>query len=158
MAVAMSADGGAGRALAVRPSTVAQLLRFGLVGLATNAVGFAIYLGLTQLGTPPMLAMSLVYGAGVLQGFWANRRWTFSFQGAGGPALARYCAAYAIGYLVNLGGLYLLAARLGHQHAIVQAAMVFVVAVLLFVLQRYWVFRALPAQMAGMPGAEPGRM
>lgn len=148
----MSADGAPGGVPAARPSTVRQVLRFGLVGLATNAVGFAIYLGLTQLGVPPMLAMSVVYGAGVLQGFWANRRWTFRFQGAGWPALARYCAAYAIGYLINLGSLYVLVERLGHPHAFVQAAMVFVVAALLFVLQRYWVFRAIPARIAGVPG------
>lgn len=48
--------------------------------------------------------------------------------------------SYGLGYLVNLTALYLCVDRLGWPHEAVQGAMVFVVAALLFVLQKFWVF------------------
>ncbi|MDC6166121.1 GtrA family protein [Paucibacter sp. XJ19-41] len=122
-------------------STRRQLLRYGIVGLSSNALGYLLYLGLTALGLGPKLAMSLLYLVGVLQTFVFNRRWTFGHGGGHGPAFGRYLAAYGLGYLLNLAVLYLLVDRWGQPHAIVQAVMIFVLAGLLFVLQKFWVFR-----------------
>lgn len=122
--------------------TFKQLLRYGVIGLSSNAIGYLLYLGLTDgLGMDPKLAMSLLYVVGVLQTFLFNRKWTFGHEGRKAPALLRYFGAYGLGYLVNLLALYLLVDRLGHPHQIVQAVMVFVLAAMLFMLQKFWVFR-----------------
>ncbi len=119
-----------------------QLLRYGIVGLMSNAIGYALYLGLTYFGIGPKLAMTLLYGVGVLQTFVFNKRWTFGHKGEYGPVFVRYCAAYGIGYIVNLLAFILLVDQGGLPHQLVQGVMIFVVAGLLFLAQKYWVFPA----------------
>ncbi|WP_296543294.1 GtrA family protein [Rhodoferax sp.] len=111
-----------------------------VVGLVSNAIIYVIYLVLTQLGMGHKLAMSLLYAVGVLQTFFFNKKWSFRFDGAASPALVRYATAYALGYIVNLSALMLLVDQMGLPHQWVQGAMIVVVAVMLFLAQRYWVF------------------
>lgn len=115
-------------------------MRFAVVGLASNAVLYLAYLGLTAAGVGPKVAMTLPYAVGVLQTFALNRRWTFGHEGDRRAALLRYAAVYAAGYLLNLAALELLVTRMGLPHRIVQAAMILVVAAFTFGLQRSWVF------------------
>lgn len=117
-----------------------QFIRYAAVGLAANALAYLIYLALTILGLGHKLAMTLVYGASVLQTFFLNKKWSFSFAGATNPALVRYLIAYAGGYVVNFLALWELVDRVGWPHQWVQAVTIVVVAVLLFAAQRYWVF------------------
>lgn len=117
-----------------------QFIRYVVVGLASNAVIYLVYILLTRLGMGPKLAMSLLYGIGVLQTFVFNRKWSFKFRGAVKPALVRYFVSYAVGYVVNFLALMLLVDLAGMDHQIIQGLMIFVVAALLFVAQRYWVF------------------
>ena len=117
-----------------------QFSRYAIVGLASNAIGYVLYIALTRLGLGPKLAMSLLYGIGVLQTFLFNKRWTFGHRGAHGSVFARYCFVYGLGYAVNLLALILLVDQAGLQHQWVQGVMILVVAVVLFTAQRYWVF------------------
>lgn len=117
-----------------------QFIRYVVVGLASNAIIYVIYLVLTHFGMAPKLAMSLLYAVGVLQTFVFNKKWSFRFDGAATPALVRYATAYALGYVVNLSALMLLVDQMGLPHQWVQGVMIVVVAVMLFLAQRYWVF------------------
>jgi putative flippase GtrA len=121
-----------------------QFLRYALVGLLSNAALYLLYLLLTGWGLEPKLAMSLLYCVGIVQTFFANRNWSFRSQAAGRASFIRYLLAYLVGYGVNLLGLMLLVDRFGLPHRWVQALMVVVVAMLLFMLQRFWVFRGRP--------------
>ena len=56
-------------------------------------------------------------------------------------AFYRYCTVYGLGYLLNLAVLYFLVDLHGYPHQSVQAAMIITLAVLLFISQKYWVFR-----------------
>ena len=122
-----------------------QFIRYAAVGLASNALVYLLYLLTTWLGVGPKTAMTSLYMLGVLQTFVMNKRWSFRFGGSTAPALARYATAYALGYVVNLLALVLLVDRAGLPHQLVQGVMILVVAVMLFIAQRYWVF----AQRAG---------
>jgi putative flippase GtrA len=124
-------------------TTFIQLLRFGVVGVASNALGCG-YLLLTWLGVGPKTAMSLLFLIGTVQTFVFNKRWTFEHGGAHGPVFYRYASAYFAGYLVNLAVLHVLVDRLGQPHQLVQGVMILVMAVLLFLAQKFWVFRASP--------------
>ena len=66
-----------------------QFIRYVVVGLVSNAMLYLVYILLTRLGMGPKLAMSLLYGGGVLQTFVFNRKWSFQFGGATTPALVR---------------------------------------------------------------------
>jgi len=118
-----------------------QLIKYGVVGLASNLLLYLLYICLTMLGMEPKLAMTLLYLAGIMQTFMVNRRWTFQHAGIARPALIRYFMAYGFGYLVNLLSLYLLVDLIGFPHQGVQAAMIVVLACMLFLLQKFWVFR-----------------
>lgn len=132
-------------------STLAQLVRFGIVGVVSNGALFVFYLVMTRHGLGPKIAMSIAYGIGVAQTFLFNRRWTFRHRGAVSAAFVRYCATYGIGYLTNLVTLAVLVDVAGWPHEWVQGAMILCIAVLVFLLQKYWVFRPAPAASWATP-------
>ena len=115
-------------------------VRFATVGVISNLTGYFIYIALNLAGMGPKLAMTLTYGLGVLQTFLFNRRWSFRFNGTVGPAMVRYIIAYGLGYLINFMALALLVDRIGLSHMFVQGVMIPIIAALLFLAQKYWVF------------------
>lgn len=123
-----------------RRSVPLTLVRYGLVGLCTNAVGYFLYLGVTWVGIGPKTAMSLLYAIGVTLGFISNRRWVFSYDGQALYSMMRYMAAHAVGYGINFGMLYYLVDVSGYSHRIVQGAAILVVACCLFVMFHFFVF------------------
>jgi len=117
-----------------------QLIRYGLVGVASN---FAIYFGyllITYLGVEPKAAMTLMYILGASIGFIGNRTWTFAHRGDSSGAAVRYLLAHLFGYLLNFMILYVFVDRLGYLHQWVQAVAIVVVAGFLFIIFKYYVF------------------
>ena len=117
-----------------------QFARWAVVGLLTNGVLYVVYLALTRSLMKPPAAMSVVYLIGVILSFIGNRNWAFKHSGRADAALARYVAAYAVGYLVNLAGLQFGVAVCRLPHEIVQGVMIFIVAALTFLMQKFYVF------------------
>lgn len=128
-------------AFSVMRRTLGQLVRYGVVGLVSNGIGYLLYLGITATGVGPKLAMTILYVIGVMQSFLFNKGWSFRYSGKIGPSFLRYCTAYAIGYFVNLVILLVAVDYIGWPHQIVQGVAVLLLALLLFALQKYWVFR-----------------
>ncbi|HRZ05535.1 MAG TPA: GtrA family protein [Candidatus Competibacteraceae bacterium] len=119
-----------------------QLSRYVVVGLVSNAIGYLLYILLTTLlGIGHKTSMTLLYVIGTLQTFVFNKRWTFEHDGATHKAFMRYIAAYAFGYLLNLLVLLILVDQQGLPHQWVQGVMIISLAAMLFLLQRYWIFR-----------------
>lgn len=119
-----------------------QLSRYAVVGLLANLAGYLLYLLLTGLGTGPKLAMTAVYGVGVLQTFVFNKQWSFQFDGATPPALLRYATLYALGYAINFAMLSFFVDYLRLPHQLVMAALVVLMAGFFFLGQKFWVFRS----------------
>ena len=117
----------------LKSKTLRQLFRYGMIGLLTNFLGYALYFFLTYLWSSPKLTMTVLYSAGALIGFFAN-------DGRIGVAGMRYMFAQLLGYLLNLSLLVLFVDRLGFAHQLVQAVAIVVVAIFLFVLLRFFVF------------------
>ena len=117
-----------------------QFLRYAIVGLVSNLLLYLGYLLLTTWGMGYKSAMTLTYALGVAQTFLFNRSWAFRHQGVFHSTFVRYVASYAFGYALNFAVLWLAVDKLGQPHQIVQGVMIFVLAVLLFILQKYWVF------------------
>lgn len=117
-----------------------QFTRYALVGLVSNTMFFAAYLLLTHVGMGSKFAMTLMFCLGTFFTFIFNKAWTFGFDGGMTLALRRYLAAYALGYGINLLALLVFVDIAGFAHQTVQGLMVLVVAMMLFIAQRYWVF------------------
>lgn len=123
-------------------AALGQFLRYGLVGLASNAALYLGYLALTAAGMEVKLAMTLLYALGVAQTFFFNKRWSFRHGGAHSTAFMRYCMSYGLGYVINFSALLVLVDRLGYPHQVVQGVLVLLLALMLFLLQKFWVFPA----------------
>ena len=121
--------------------TITQFSRYAIVGVASNAVGYFLYLGLTYFGLGPKVAMTLLYVVGVLQTFVFNKKWSFRFDGAVAPAIARYAMVYAAGYVINMLVITLLVDQANLPHQWVMAGLVVFMALFFFAGQKFWVFR-----------------
>jgi putative flippase GtrA len=132
-------------------TTLTQAVRFAVVGLASNALGFCWYLLLTWLGMGPKAAMSLLFLIGTSQTFIFNKHWSFQYGGTDRLVLVRYFVAYGLGYVLNLAMLIVLVDYANYPHAPVQAAMIVVVAAVMFLLQKFWVFASHTASPSPSP-------
>lgn len=122
--------------------TVRQLIRFGVVGLASNAIGYGLYLLLTRIGVGPRYAMSVLYSIGVLQAFVFNKRWTFNHQGSSVNALGNYVLLYALGYAFNVVTMTVCIEVLAWPHQWVMLGLLLIMPLLFFGGQKFWVFRS----------------
>ncbi|NMN73796.1 GtrA-like protein [Rhizobium sp. 57MFTsu3.2] len=86
--------------------------------------------------------MTILYVAAAIVSFFGNKNLTFSHKGGVKRSGLRYCVAHSAGYFVNLAILFVFVDELGFPHQIVQAAAVFVVAALLFIAFKFYVFHA----------------
>ena len=118
-----------------------QFIKYVVIGLASNGILYFAYLGLTAYGLGHKTAMTLLYMLGVLQTFFFNKKWTFSHHGAVSRTLIRYIISYAFGYIFNLAALYYFVDRLLFPHQIIQGVMIILNAMMLFILQKFWVFK-----------------
>ena len=117
-----------------------QVIRYGVVGVINNLLGYLIYLLITYYWLDPMVAVSLLYPVGVITGYFGHSKYAFAYQGKNTHALLRYLIAHLISYGVNLLLLYIFWEKLNFPHQLVQAAAIFIVAGVLFILFRYFVF------------------
>ena len=120
---------------------ISSFMRFAVVGVASNGLLYLAYIGLTLAGLGHKSAMTLCFAAGVVLSFALNRNWSFKSTGPVRRAFVRYAVAYAGGYLLNLLGLIAFVDWWGFRHEIVQALLIAVVAVLMFIAQTSWIFR-----------------
>ena len=118
-----------------------QLIRYGVVGVVSNATIYFVYLLITYLGVEPKTAMTLVYIIGAAIGFIGNRKWTFAHRGDFSSAAFRYVLAHLFGYLLNFLILFTFVDRLGYAHQWVQAMAIMIIAGFLFIVFKYFVFR-----------------
>lgn len=134
-----------------------QGARYVVAGLASNAALYGLFLLLLAAGLPYGAAMTVSYAAGVALAFQLHRNWTFERRDAGWKRATRFVAAYTMGYLINVLGLTLLVEGRIVGPAVGQAVMIVVVAIVLFILQRAWVFRPAAAVAEAEASAIPPR-
>jgi putative flippase GtrA len=117
-----------------------QFIRYAIIGLLLNGDMYVAYLLLTSGGLASTTAMSVTYASGVLIGFLLNRSVTFRYHRRDRGALLRYIATYLAGYAVDYACLSLLVRHAGLPHECVQLGVTVALPVLLFAMQKYWVF------------------
>lgn len=117
-----------------------QLVRYAIVGIAQNSVGYAIYLFFTWIGFDPKLVVAICYPCAMLVSFLGNKKYTFQFTGGLTGSGLRFILAHICSYAINLAMLYVFVDKLGYMHQLVQAAAIFVCAAFLFIALKFFVF------------------
>ncbi len=119
---------------------ITQIIRYGVVGVLNNLLGYLIYLAITWLWLEPKIAVTMLYPIGAFTAYFGQAKYSFSYQGRTRGGMFRYIIAHAIGYGVNVLLLYIFVDKFLFPHQLVQAAGIVLVAGLLFLLFRYFVF------------------
>jgi putative flippase GtrA len=122
-------------------TNLATVTKYGLVGLATNGVGYAAYVLVTWVGLDPKVAITLLYPFAAIISYFGHFKITFLYNGSHLKSIFCYLQAHIVGYSLNFGVLYCFVDLLGYPHLLVQAFAIFAVAGVLFTLFRYHVFR-----------------
>ncbi len=117
-----------------------ELLRFGIVGVAHNLLGYLAYLLITWLGTDPKIAVAILYPIGTAVSFFANRQWTFADKGHVGQSMSQYVGMHAFGYFLNIFILYVGVDLLQFPHQLVQLFAIGFLAVLFFLISKFLIF------------------
>jgi putative flippase GtrA len=121
---------------------VAQLVRYGLVGVTNTALTLAAYAALIAIGAPVALAAATGWAVGAANGYRLNRAWTFRSALTGAGPATRYVMVAALGAGLDALGTTV---AVGHDHLPRLAAEIGIlpaVTVVTFVLCRRWVFAA----------------
>jgi putative flippase GtrA len=121
---------------------IARLMRFVLTGLANSAVGWAVIFGGLWAGLSGVVANAAGYGVGLILSFTLNRRFVFGVGGAvSGREVARFLAAFAVAYGVNVAVLIAAQGMLGEGSALAQLPALAAYVAVFFVLSQWFVFR-----------------
>ncbi len=118
-----------------------QFIRYVIVGSFTNVAGFLLYTLVTSLGVSPILTISIFYLIYICLTFYFNKAWSFGHHGHLAVSAKKYLIVYCGSYILNVILLAYFNSYLGFSHLVVQAVALVPIALLLFVAQRYWVFR-----------------
>lgn len=117
-----------------------QIIRYGVVGVMTNLLGYLIYLAVAWLWLEPKLAVTILYPIGAFTAYFGHAKYSFSYKGRTHVGVLRFFIAQSIGYGLNVALLYVFVDKFMLPHQLVQAGAMFVVAGILFLLLRYFVF------------------
>ncbi len=120
----------------------AEAIRFGLVGIKSNVLYYFLYVALVATGTGPKTAVTGVYIFGIAYTFWFNKGFVFRNSVRPGSQFAKYVFVYFVAWAVNLALLDVAINRLGLNHYLAQALLVFPIAGTNFVFLKLFVFRA----------------
>jgi putative flippase GtrA len=119
---------------------LAQLVRYGLVGVTNTAVTFGAYAALVALGVPPVAAAAGGWAAGAVNGYRLNRAWTFRSALRGASPAARYVAVAVLGAGLDAAGVAIAVGDGDLPRMLAEVAILPAVTVVTFVLCRRWVF------------------
>jgi len=123
--------------------TIIQMIRYGIIGVTSNALAYTGYLLIVYAGCEEKLSMTLMYLAGATYSYSVNYRWTFKKSGRAGAPF-RYVQMHITGYVINLILLYVFFDQLHYPHEIVQASAIILLAVYSFLACKYYVFKGAP--------------
>lgn len=122
--------------------TLPAIARFGLVGLAQNALNVATFAAALEGGVPYRAAAVLAAILALLVSFALHRLWTFrvSTRGALAGHAFRYTIVFTLSVAAGVVILSVLVERAGFASVPAQVVAIAIVAPASFLAQRGWVF------------------
>jgi putative flippase GtrA len=136
-------------------STLAEMARYGLVGLANTAVGLsAIYVAMQVFGWHYAAANVLGYGLGLAVSFLLNRRFTFRSSRALSPREPLFfLLVFGASYAIQLGALVICVETLHVNRCAAQALAMAVYTAAGYAGNKFVTFRV---RKASSPAERPG--
>jgi len=117
-----------------------RVFRYLLVGLSINILGYSLYIALTQLGFNPVSAMSSTYAIFLYLSFYMHKNFTF-IESIPDPSKSIFLIIHATAYILNLSLLCFFVHFFGFPHYFVQAIAIGVVAIYLYLVLNFTVFK-----------------
>lgn len=126
-----------------RRALIGQIVRYGINGVVVTAVYTAIYVALDTLTHAPVQLCNLAaFLVSVVIGYNLHSRFTFAGQGGRGrSAWIRFFVAALPSFALNAFWSWLFATALAFPHWTVQVPIWFVTPIMIFAINRWWVFR-----------------
>lgn len=126
-----------------RRPTAAQILRFGIVGVANTGVHFVLYVILTTFAhVHYLVANPIAFTIATMNSFYFNRRWTFrNADPAWRRQLVKFFIITTIGFGMNEGILYLLVSQGRMTKLPAEAVAIAVVLIWNYLANKWWTFR-----------------
>jgi len=120
-----------------------QLVRFGIVGLASTFVYALVYWPLATYAIPPVLASIAGFLVAVVFGYVFHSRWSFKGHEAEGGVgtQSKFVAVQSVGMAMNAGFIWVITGPLHQQTWVPLLPVVFVTPLVTFALNRYLVFK-----------------
>ena len=120
---------------------IAELMRFGAVGIAAMATHWCMVALLVPLGVTPLLANAIAFCIAFNVSFFGHHHWTFASIDSRQVTVRRFAGVALLGFVINeiLYGFLLKYTPLDYRLAL--AIVLVAVAGLTYLLSRCWAFR-----------------
>ena len=125
----------------IKANSTVQMVRYVVLGISMNLIGYGLYLMMTWFDIDPKAAMTIGYALGLAISFLGNKKWTFSHEGQLSKTAYRFFLMHLSGYLFNLGCLYAFVDIYEFPHYIVQLGVMGILAVYFFIMLKFFVFK-----------------
>lgn len=122
-----------------------QLIRYVVAGLFVTQLAAAIYSAAVSFAhLIPLTANVVSTGCGLVAGYFVHSRWSFANEASAGRAwqAGRFLLASFFGFIINSTWVWLLTTVLRLSPMAPVPLMIFATPWISFLLNRYWVFRA----------------
>jgi putative flippase GtrA len=119
---------------------MAQLARFGLVGVTAMAVHWIVVWLLVPLGIAPLLANLIGFATAFNVSYLGHRNWTFASDRAHGTTFWRFLTVALSSFAINEALYFVLLKFLDYRIALI--IVLVAVAALTFVASKLWAFRS----------------
>ena len=120
---------------------VAQVIRYGAVGVVVNGCGYLLFLLLTLNEVEYKLAASLLYVFGVCVSFFLNRKFVFRGELSILQGFIRHLIMVVGGYILNILMLLFFSDRYHYNPSYVQLVSIVVVSLYFYIFNKFFVHR-----------------
>lgn len=120
---------------------IAQLARFGVIGVAAMAVHWCMVAILVPLGLAPLIANIIAFCIAFNVSFFGHHHWTFATGDSQRNTFKRFLGVAVLGFVVNEFMYSLLLKFTGLDYRVALFIVLTAVAGLTFLLSRLWAFR-----------------
>jgi putative flippase GtrA len=111
-------------------------------GVIVNLIGYFFFILMTTFSFDPITTISITYPFGIMLSFFFHNRYTFNKVHTNRLlSILKYLFVYFIGYLINLIILIIFHNKLLFPHEVVQIFSIVVISLVLFTLNRKFVFK-----------------
>lgn len=126
-------------------SVIGQFVRFGLVGVFVTMVNFVVYwAGVKMFALDPNLTWTIGFIIAFIVGYHMQSKWSFAGHGSERNAMvhgSRYLIVALVGFAVNSLWVWLCVQYMAFPTWSPLPLVLFVTPLLVFMLNRVWVFR-----------------